>query len=270
MVHREQHQQDRRITTSGVVTNEYPIPSGSDPEAITAGPEGNLWFALFSDKIGKITTAGVFTEYSVTTGSGPRGITAGPDGALWFTEYSAAKIGRITTSGILTNEYTIPNGNASSPTDIAAGPDGALWFVEQDGNNIGRITTAGVFSQSGIITNPATPSGIAVATDHSLWFNERFGNKTGRLGLVNYNRTVSASPSAGGTVSAANGTFLFLALSSQTVTATANPGYQFKNWTMDGSVVSTSASYTFTLAGNFSPVANFSRNSTSHDFNGDG
>ena len=71
-------------------------------------------------------------------------------------------------------------------------------------------------------------------------------------------------------MSAASGTFLFLALSSQTVTATANPGYQFKNWTMDGSVVSTSASYTFTLAGNFSPVANFSRNRTSHDFNGDG
>ena len=109
-----------------------------------------------------------------------------------------------------------------------------------------------------------------MATDHSLWFNERLGNKIGRLGLVNYNRTVSASPPAGGTVSAASGTFLFLALSSQSVTATANPGYRFNNWTMDGNVVSMSANYTFTLAGNFNLVANFSRNSTSHDFNGDG
>ena len=69
-----------------------------------------------------------------------------------------------------------------------------------------------------------------------------------------YTVAVSASPSAGGTVS---GGGTFAAGSSQTVTATANSGYSFVNWTENGSVVSTSASYTFTLNSNVTLVANF-------------
>src|SRR5438552_3803240 len=79
------------------------------------------------------------TEYSIpTAGSGPYGIVAGPDGALWFTELFANKIGRITTSGAIT-EYAIPplNFGGGTPNDITAGPDGALWFGET--TNIGRI-----------------------------------------------------------------------------------------------------------------------------------
>ena len=73
----------------------------------------------------------------------------------------------------------------------------------------------------------------------------------------NYTITVSASPSAGGTVS---GGGTFAAGSSRTVTATANSGYTFANWTESGSVVSSSASYTFTLNGNRTLVANFTVN----------
>src|SRR4029077_1894536 len=69
-----------------------------------------------------------------------------------------------------------------------------------------------------------------------------------------YTIAVSASPSAGGRVS---GGGTFAAGSSDTVTATANSGYSFVNWTQNGSVVSTSASYTFTLNSNVTLVANF-------------
>jgi hypothetical protein len=41
------------------------------------------------------------------------------------------------------------------------------------------------------------------------------------------------------------------------VTATPNSGYTFANWTANGSVVSTSASYTFTLNSNVTLLANF-------------
>jgi Divergent InlB B-repeat domain/Fibronectin type III domain len=66
--------------------------------------------------------------------------------------------------------------------------------------------------------------------------------------------TVTASPSAGGTVSGAG---TFSSGSSRTVNATANSGYTFTNWTESGSVVSTSAGYTFTLNSNRNLVANF-------------
>ena len=70
-----------------------------------------------------------------------------------------------------------------------------------------------------------------------------------------YTITVSANPTAGGTVT---GGGTFPTGSTRTVTATANTGYTFQNWTENGTVVSTNASYTFTLNSNRNLVANFS------------
>jgi len=62
-------------------------------------------------------------------------ITVGPDGALWFIE--ANKIGRFTTSGVLT-EYPVPSGDGLG---ITTGPDGALWFTEGGSSGkVGRIS----------------------------------------------------------------------------------------------------------------------------------
>lgn len=71
---------------------------------------------------------------------------------------------------------------------------------------------------------------------------------------ASYTITVLASPSAGGTVSG-GGTFQLG--SSRTVTAAANAGYTFANWTESGNVVSSSSSFSFTLNGNRNLVANF-------------
>ena len=46
---------------------------------------------------------------------------------------------------------------------------------------------------------------------------------------------------------------------SVTVTATPSTGYNFVNWTEGATVVSTSASYTFTASGNRTLVANFTQ-----------
>ena len=74
---------------------------------------------------------------------------------------------------------------------------------------------------------------------------------------INYTISVSSNPSNGGTV---NGGGTCQQGSNCTVTATANPGYTFSNWTENGTVVSTSANYTFTVTGNRSLVANFTQN----------
>jgi len=65
----------------------------------------------------------------------------------------------------------------------------------------------------------------------------------------------SASPPEGGTTS---GSGTFANGSTDTVNATPNAGYRFVNWTENGSVVSTSASYTFTGSSDRALVANFS------------
>lgn len=70
-----------------------------------------------------------------------------------------------------------------------------------------------------------------------------------------YNITASVSPSNSGTV---NGAGSYSAGQSCTLTAIPNSGYTFLNWTKNNVVVSTDASYTFTVAENASYKANFS------------
>ena len=72
--------------------------------------------------------------------------------------------------------------------------------------------------------------------------------------LNSYAVSTSANPAAGGTVTGA-GTYNHGA--SVTVTATANEGYTFVNWTEGGQEVSTDASYTFTFTEGRTLVANF-------------
>ncbi len=122
----------------------------------------------------------VFTPYLVPTRGGhPFGITSGPDGALWFTEIGRGKIGRITTSGTI-SEYPLPS-VSSAPKGITTGPDGALWFVEALGNQVGRITTAGSITEYPIPTAGSQPSYIASGSDGALWFTEGVGGNIGRI-----------------------------------------------------------------------------------------
>ena len=76
--------------------------------------------------------------------------------------------------------------------------------------------------------------------------------------IYSYTLTVSANPTAGGTVTG-NGTFDYG--TNCTLTATANAGYTFQNWTKNGEVVSTSPSFNVTVTENAAYVANFQLNS---------
>ena len=69
--------------------------------------------------------------------------------------------------------------------------------------------------------------------------------------------SVSANPTYGGTI---NGGGTYQQGQSCTVTATANSGYTFTNWTENGNTVSTEASYTFTVNSDRDLVANFTYN----------
>jgi streptogramin lyase len=132
-----------RITTTGVVTNEFDVPTPlSEPSGITNTGAG-LWFTESGvDQIAQISTGGVITEY-VGAGDQPSAIAAAPDGALWYTESGVGSnaIGRITTGGIITNHFPVPTPGAE-PSDITLGPDKNLWFTEFLANKIGRVVTA--------------------------------------------------------------------------------------------------------------------------------
>ncbi len=135
-------------------------------------------------------TSSPFNEFgpdSLTPGAQATAITEGPDDALWFTEDNSGYIGRIDTSGNVTEFLpTGPNGNGfspnSHPTGITTGPDGALWFTESSLSQIGRVTTAGVFEEfSSGITPGSEPGSITLGPDDNLWFTEFIGNQIGMI-----------------------------------------------------------------------------------------
>ena len=120
---------------------DVPDPSIDQPEGMTAGPDGALWFTnAGNNSIGRIITAGAVTNYTDPSIDQPESITTGPDGALWFTNAGNNSIGRVTTTGVVTN-YTDPS--IDQPESITTGPDGALWFTNAGNNSIGRISTSG-------------------------------------------------------------------------------------------------------------------------------
>jgi len=115
---------------------------------------------------------------SVPIAGRPAGITTGPDGNVWFTVLVGSRIGRVTSSGTLTE---FPLGANTGPLGITAGPDGNLWFTERDANRIGRITPAGVITEFALPNAGSQPFGITSGPDGNLWFTERNGNRIGRI-----------------------------------------------------------------------------------------
>lgn len=172
---------------AGQISEKF-IPSldalGLDPATITSGPDGNLWFTEFGPhddaKIGRVAPSGIFAEFPLPGVKGIIwGIAAGSDGNLWFTETTANKVGRITTSGDVT-EFSV----SGNPRGIAAGPDGTLWFTENTGNRIGRITTRGEVTEFSIPTPNSQPWGISAGPDGNIWFTENGAGRIGRISPI--------------------------------------------------------------------------------------
>ena len=173
-----------KVTPDGKVT-EYKVSNKLVvPASIVAGSDGNLWFTEgYANKIGRITTDGKIKEFP--TSAAPGNIAAGPDGALWFTE--PGKIARMTTAGVITNEFVVPHG---SPYFIATGADRNLWFsgyVRYHGfgyelNGIGKMTTKGDVTDYVISPLPGhAAAGIALGPDGNIWFTEYDDCLIGRI-----------------------------------------------------------------------------------------
>lgn len=136
--------------------------------------------------------------------------------------------------------------------------------------SIGGLTAgAGIFDQGTAVTVTAIPNvgytftnwtdnGIVVSTSANYTF-VLIGDRTL---VANYTLipptqfavSLSSSPVEGGSTT---GSGSFDTGTNVTVTATANVGYTFVNWTLAGVQVSTNANYTFVLNANTTLVANF-------------
>ena len=100
-----------------------------------------------------------------------------------------------------------------------------------------------------------TENGTQVSTNANYTFTVSSNRElVANFQRKNYTISVSANPTTGGNVSGGGSYFQNQAC---TVSAIANEGYSFKNWTENGTQVSTNANYFFSVTGNRNLVANF-------------
>jgi hypothetical protein len=126
--------------------------------------------------------------------------------------------------------------NAGTLVNVTATPETGFFFTNwTEGTNI--VSTSSSYS-------------FPITSDRILTAN--FSNNP-----IQHSVVLNANPVAGGTTSGAG---TYVSGSSVTVTANANSGFTFTNWTEGANVVSTSSSYTFTIVEDKILTANFTAN----------
>ncbi len=257
----------RKITANGTVTT-YAGSStfaagyangAATTQALFNGPLGlaidssnNIYVTDFGNEVvRKITSQGV-----VSTVAGQAGVVGCLDGA--GTTQALFNVPRgiaVDSSGNLyvTDSYT-PIVTQNQPT--FTGND-LLRKITSSGVVTTLAGQAGVAGSTDAVGSAAefyNPAGVAVTSGGTLYVADASNNTIRKGTVAATSVTVSSSPVEGGVVTG-GGTFALG--SSATVTATANSGFTFSNWNVNGIVVSTSASYTFAVNANTALVANF-------------
>ena len=172
----------------------------------------------------------------------------------------------VTTNTItnITQTTATGGGNVTTAGSSTVTARGVCWSTSHNPTVSGNHTTNG--TGTGSFTSNIT--GLTANTTYYVRAYAMNSAGTAYGGEVSfttsststYTISVSANPNNGGSVT---GGGTYQQGQSCTVTATANSGYTFVNWTENGSVVSTNASYTFTVTGNRTLVANFSEQAPS-------
>ena len=177
----------------------------------------------------------VVTELEIHYGSGKlRASTFGR--GLWESDLWVATSFQITTVSNPTNGGTTSGGGSYN--------QGAQCTVNATANPTWDFIN---WTENGNVVSTSSSYSFAVAGNSAL---------TANFTQQSYTVNTESNPVSGGSTV---GGGAFTSGQQCTVTATANAGYDFTNWTENGNVVSTSAAYSFTVTANRSLVANFTQ-----------
>ena len=264
-------------------------PIGTDatfdgPYAVAVDGATNLYVTDIGNKaVRKLTLSG--TNWAVITyASGPFmspcGIAVDSSTNVYVTDSSNNLVYSVAPSGVVTTFANNFEGLFNSPQGVAVDSAGNIYIANTGTNTILGITSGGQFTNTiagtaglagsadglGSAAQFDSPVGLAVDASSNVYVADALNN-TIRKGTPYTAQTVvlTLTTSPDGLPLEVNGmnyayTPQVIALatnSTNTVTATANSGYIFADWTTNGVVASSSNSYTFTLNTNETLIANF-------------
>ena len=156
-------------------------------------------------------------------------------------------------------DITVGGGGTTYNINVSANPTNGGTVTGGGTYNQGQQCTVSAIANSGYSFTNWTENGNVVSTNRNYTFivtSDRTLVANFTAQPQNYTISVSANPSNGGSVT---GGGTYQQGQSCTVTATPNTGYTFLRWTENGNQVSTNASYTFTVTGNRTLVAQFAQ-----------
>jgi streptogramin lyase len=188
------------ISNSCVLTP-YTIPTGNaDPQGITGGENGNMWFTEFNaSKIAQVTPAGAFTEYATLfPGDSPQMIYDRGDGSVWYSSFGGNHVGYQNQFTGVAGETTLPVAG-SQPWGMAEGSDGNLYVVENAGDNVAYLSTLFTSPIPQVaITSASFPESMVRGPDGNMWFTLNGLDRIGELTVPAHVFTsyATASPSS--------------------------------------------------------------------------
>jgi streptogramin lyase len=166
----------------------HPITTSSYLYDVTVGGDGNIWFTIPTDGLGKVgrynPTTDTYTLFSVGSSlTFPGKITTAADGTLWVLA-GGPGAGRVNLNGTF---GPVASGIGSAG-DIIAGPDGNIWVTKANSGDamlrIDPATGASVafpFDSNGGVTEP-NPRQMTIGPDDNIWFS--YGNGPGGRGGI--------------------------------------------------------------------------------------
>jgi hypothetical protein len=223
---------------------------------VSASPAGSGTATIISDVRGD----GTFANGSVVT------VNAAPSATNSFVNWtdngtivSTSSSYQFTLAGnrtLVANFAPVTVGNVI--LNLSANPAAGGTTNGAGQYNTGSTVTATALPNAGYAFVNWTDNGVIVSPSSSYQFVLAANrNLVANFNLVpssQFSVALSSNPAAGGST---GGSGSFNSGATVTVTATPNTGYTFSNWTENGVIVSTTASYPFLLTANRVLVANF-------------
>jgi streptogramin lyase len=171
--------EDRTVPTT---INLFPIPTPSSlPTAITAGPDGNLWFTESqANQIGSINpTTHAIQEFKIPQGlNGPAGITVGPDSNLWFTLTGNSQLCQFNPTTHVFHQFPIgaPALNlTTAPNDAFEDGYPVLWLTEPTSHQVEVFDTTVNKVTEPMPFGPSDQPWAITSDAHGVWATDLSG-----------------------------------------------------------------------------------------------
>ena len=154
-------------------------------DAVVLGPDGAVWASRGTSLL-RLAPDGSTVEFptQVALATGTRALSSGPEGRLWAATVGPARVGSMTTGGVVAGHDLPTDGLVNG---VAAGPDGNLWVTEESlpagpQGRIVRVTPLGVTSEF-LLGNGVRPREIVAGSDGAMWFTVA-GGSLGRITVI--------------------------------------------------------------------------------------